>query len=457
MTESFSWSSKQQLVYSPVTSKMSPRLAVYNGRVFAAFTGPGGDDHTYYSTFDGTYWSPYNRVSNGVSTVAPSLVVFRGTLWAAMRGHGDTQQIWFAGFDGNSWSDFRGTGRNTSINGSLAIFRGIVYLAFNGMRGNEGIYYTTFDGAAWPDPKQVPNPVASNAQPSLATWSDNSNQGQKLVLAYKGNGDDETLWYTTYDGAVWTPQQPIPHAFSTDGPALVFFRGLIYAVWRGPSNDESMRFSTFNGTYWTNPLPLPNHFASSVSPSLVVFKDQIYAAFKGPEGDNRIWWIEASIEATNPVPSSPPIGGGYGGTVPFEGSYVAGSTPIQPTNAPIQSSDSSISGTTPAAQPIGGGYGGVAPSEGSYFAESPTIHPTNTPIQSTTSSVPSPPVAIAPVDNSYTGNTGLPGPSSTSGNVERKSEDSDDYGLSDIKKGVKKGVAKGKGELAGMLSKFRHM
>ena len=323
MAQSLSWDGSNQLVYSPVSSDIGPSLSVYNGRVYATWIGSGGDQQVYYASFDGQFWSPQKPLKDGRSSVGPSLVVFHGSLWAVTKASGDDQRIWFASYDGESWGRWRSTDRNTSIGGALAVFHGSVYMAYNGMRGDEGIFYTTFDGSAWPAPKKVPEPASSNARPALATWSDGSSKGQKLVLAWKESGEEETLWFSTFDGSIWTQQQPIPQAASAYGPALTYFRGVIYAAWRGPGEDERIWCSSYNGTSWTEPSPLPSNFTTSLAPSLVVFQDQLYAAFKGPQGDNRIWWTRASpitMDMSSSVATEK--------TAMSQGGYI-GSTPIQ--------------------------------------------------------------------------------------------------------------------------------
>ena len=217
------------------------------------------------------------------------------------------------------------TGIHSSVGASLAVFRGVLHAAGKGVEGDEGIWHATFDGSTWARPKPVPSPATTSARPSLTVWSDGPEQ--KLVMAWKGGSDEHTIWYSTFDGSCWSPQQPIPNATSNDGPALVFFQGAIYAAWRGSGDDERMWYASYNGTSWTNPELLPNPFAhGSLGPALVVFHDQLYAAWKGREGDGRVLWTRTATvsKATDAStvgergdiggePVSTPIGSGNDG------------------------------------------------------------------------------------------------------------------------------------------------
>jgi hypothetical protein len=403
MAQELSWEGTQQLIYSPVSSDIGPSLAVYNGRIYAGWKGSGGDQRMWCSNFDGTVWSQQTRLSNGESTVGPSLATFRGSLWAICKGSGNDRDLWYSSFDGTSWAGWRRTGGGTNFGGALAVFHGVLYMVY-GDRDNEGIWYRTFDGSSWCDFKAGPSASVTGARPSLAVCNDSSGHGQKLVVAWRGLGEDETIYYSTFDGSSWTPKQPIPNAASNDGPALILFRNALYAAWRGPGEDERIYYSWFDGTLWVQPIPLATSFVGSMGPAMVVFNDQLYLAWKGRQGDSRIWWTRASAIIAN----------------------------LKDLNAPIANY-----GSKPMAS---------APVESNYD-RNPPIPPQAVRNQATES---------IPGTNEVLGSASIATPLVGSEEIGGKSLDSDDYGFSDIKKGVKKGVTKGKGELSEMWSKIRH-
>ena len=306
MSKSLSWDTRGQLVYSPVGSDGGPSLTIYNGSIYAAWKGFGGDQQIYFSSFDGKFWAPQKPIPDAYSSIGPSMVVFRGRLWAVMKGRTDDERFWYTSFDGSSWGKCVSISYQwmdtTGVGGSLAVFNGLVYMAYKGMSGDDGIYFTNFDGSKWSEKTKILDPARTKLRPALAVWSDSSGYGQRLVLVWKESGEEETLWYSTFDGSVWAEQQPIPHAASADGPALAFYRGSIHAAWRGPRDDERIWGASFDGVSWTVPSNLPDNFASCLAPALVVFRDQLYAAFKGRQGDCRIWWTRTTPRLSRHAP-----------------------------------------------------------------------------------------------------------------------------------------------------------
>jgi hypothetical protein len=145
-----------------------------------------------------------------------------------------------------SWEKWGWTDQNTSVSGALVVFRGSVYMAYNGMRGDDGIYYATFDRSASTEPKKVQEPASTNTRLALTTWNDSSNKAQKLVLAWKESDKGEILHLQRIN-----PTATYSQAASAYGPALTFFRRVIYAAWRGPGEDERIWYSSYNDTSWT--------------------------------------------------------------------------------------------------------------------------------------------------------------------------------------------------------------
>jgi len=302
MASKLSWEPSQQLIYSPATTEVGPCFAVYNGVLFATWRGSGGDEHIYYSTYDGRFWSPQAGIREGQSTVGASLATYKGQLWAVCRGRSGpgNERLWFTHHNGREWAEWRATDLWTSTGASLSMFRGDLYAVGKGEKGDDKMWYANFDGATWTRIGNIPAPAQTSARPATAVM--NVQGSQKLVAAWKGPYDEENLWYSTFDGTVWTPQQPIPNAKSSDAPSLTTLNGKIYAAWKGPDEDEKIWLATFDGQTWSPPTIIPSQFGGSFAPSLVVFHDQLYAAWKGRTGDSRIWWTRASVSTPHEIP-----------------------------------------------------------------------------------------------------------------------------------------------------------
>ena len=103
----------------------------------------------------------------------------------------------------------------------------------------------------------------SSVGPALAAVGDH------VYAAWKGEQDDERLFYSVFDGANWTAQQTIP-GNSSVGPALAHFRGHPFAIWKGEFFDQRLYFSSFDGNGWA-PQQTIAGVASAVGPSVVQF------------------------------------------------------------------------------------------------------------------------------------------------------------------------------------------
>jgi hypothetical protein len=202
------WSAQQQI--PGVTSSIGPSLAVFEGRLYAAWRGAGNDQWLWYASFDGTNWSAQQQIPGVASSIGPSLTVFEGKLYAAWKAWHDDQSLWYASFDGTNWSSQRQIPSDpeipsvaSSIGASLAAFGGKLYAAWKGASKDQSLWYASFDGTNWSSQRQIPG-VSSSIGPSLTAFEG------KLYAAWKGAYDDQRLWYASFDGANWSAQKNIP-------------------------------------------------------------------------------------------------------------------------------------------------------------------------------------------------------------------------------------------------------
>ena len=280
-----------QNIMTPVGSDIGLSLAVFNGKLYAAWRGSIGDQRMWYSSFDGTSWMPQQLMPDPfASTHGPTLATLHGSMYAVWKGSGGDVHLWYSRFDGTSWSPQQHVGGHCSSNGAgLATFRGALSIAYKGAPGYapDAIWWTSFNGSVLSD-----NPMSdlvTSERPALGVWGEGPEQ--KLVIVYKGNGVDETIYYTTLDGSSWAPKQPLG-GITSSGPAMVNYRGHLYAAWKGAGEDGGIWYSTYNGSTWSAPKSLPTPCPAGVGPSLAVFNDQLYVAWKG--WDTRIWWTRTS-------------------------------------------------------------------------------------------------------------------------------------------------------------------
>jgi len=508
MASTLSWEPSQQLIYSPATTEVGPSFAVYNGLLFATWRGSGSDEHIYYSTYDGRFWSPQGSIREGQSAVGASLATYKGQLWAVCRGRSGpgNERLWFTHHNGHEWAEWRATDLWTNTGASISMFRGDLYAVGKSEKGDDKIWYANYDGATWTRIGNIPSPAQTSARP--ATTVMNVQGSHKLVAAWKGPYDEETLWYSMFDGTVWTPQQPIPKAMSSDAPSLTTFNGKVYAAWKGPDEDEKVWLATFDGQTWSPPTIVPCQFGGSFAPSLVVFQDQLYAAWKGRTGDSRIWWTRASVATPHEIPPSrepsplppaqaphienlhlhdsppvnplPPTSSPYGHSA--EPTISAPSAPAAPPAAPpemtpspyghsAQPNISSLPASEPPpAQMTPSPYGHSSPPtlSGGPAPAPPSSPPVHAPALTASPAIPEPvvtqPVAGAPLAShpAAAPQSGSPPSPAVSplpaAYVPQQPTQSGpfkkDFGLSDIKKGLQLGMEQGKAEFSERWSKF---
>lgn len=120
-----------------------------------------------------------------------------------------------------------------------------------------------------------------------------------IFLLYGGGADAQQL--------NWVPQQKIVGVATSRAPALGVLHGSLYAAWKGAGNDEGIYWTTYGAVakpgggigpeaWATSPNQLKiSNVGTSFAPSLTTFpaaglSPQIFAAWKGVNGDPGIYW-----------------------------------------------------------------------------------------------------------------------------------------------------------------------
>ena len=73
---------------------------------------------------------------------------------------------------------------------------------------------------------------------------------QALLAAWKGMLGDRGIWWSSFDGQNWAPQQQIANVGTSIGLALAVFNERLYAAWKGIEGDERIWWSSFDGQSW---------------------------------------------------------------------------------------------------------------------------------------------------------------------------------------------------------------
>jgi hypothetical protein len=209
--------------------------------------------------------------------------------------------------DGKGWSTPQGgvqqniPGVGTSGRPSLAVYQDRLYIAWKGAGNDQGIYWSSFDGRTWAPQRNIGGVgTGSSVGPSLAVHQN------RLYIAWKGASNDTGIYWSmlNLDGTAWsTPQggvqQNIPGVGSSVGPSLMDFQGRLYAAWKGAGDNTGIWWSMLNldGKGWSTQQNIPG-VGSSVGPSLAVYQNRLFAAWRGAGDNQGLWW--SSFDGQSP-------------------------------------------------------------------------------------------------------------------------------------------------------------
>jgi hypothetical protein len=172
----------------------------------------------------------------------------------AWKGLDGDDQIWFASSgDGVNWTDQHAVPlAGTSDSPALAydVNTGLLHMAWKGIPGDSGLYWSyTSDLRTWGPVVKVPG-VGTSSAPTL-TMNYQWFIADRLVMAWKGADDDQSLWYSRMGAKGWESQHQIGGVGSADGPALCNdLDGAARMVWRGVDGDELLWTTTLRDIYW---------------------------------------------------------------------------------------------------------------------------------------------------------------------------------------------------------------
>jgi hypothetical protein len=256
-----------------------------------------GDDRMGFSVLRNGSWAdgkPFlggstsedGRGTEPVAQPVPMFASYRESLFAAF--HTSDRVIYYCVYDPKAggdnqtgWSDAYQVG----VYGrwpNLIEYRGSLYLFF--VKNDGEIWWTRYD-RGWRHEQALRGGHAYTAdRVGLAVFQD------KLYVLARGNGSDENVWMSTFDGDVWSPYAKIG-ATSSHGPALATFGGEMHMIASGGGNDHRIWHYHFDGSRWKNAKGLDHVFTDSM-PALTVFDDKLYCAARGME--NGIWYMSYS-------------------------------------------------------------------------------------------------------------------------------------------------------------------
>nr|WP_294529397.1 hypothetical protein [uncultured Rhodopila sp.] len=143
-------------------------MTTLNNKVYMVWRGTGSDETLYWSRLNSTDvcagWEPQHHLPNSGTASSPAIMAYNGTMIMVWRGVRDDKGIYWSRYLGNdNWSpqgNVPGVGTDSApfpllvARPGLAVYNGLLYMAWRGVGNDQNIYWTTFDGKRW-----QPNPV----------------------------------------------------------------------------------------------------------------------------------------------------------------------------------------------------------------------------------------------------------------------------------------------------------
>jgi hypothetical protein len=172
--DGINWSngSRATNVYTDAT----PALAVYNNRLYVAFNAEGSSNSSLHiASYDGVNWSGSTPISNpSVSQYGydgPSLAVFNNKLYVAFTSDNRNMNVLFASYDGTSWSNDLNIGEVTVATPTLTVFNNELFVTFADNGNNRRLLYTSSsDGTNWLPNTWVPEQYTIRT-PAMAVFN----------------------------------------------------------------------------------------------------------------------------------------------------------------------------------------------------------------------------------------------------------------------------------------------
>jgi len=176
-----------QTVLGDRGSNYGPALAPFRDKLYMACRGVEDDQRLFWMTFPDPArnppWSDPHPLGDRGSRAGPSLAAFGDQLFMAWRGILGDQHLFWSTFDGTNWSDQHRLGDRTSFDGpSLAVLDRHLYMFWRGGTGIDEedlrVLFSVYRGGtgddAWSPPKPVQTPngvsIGSSSRPGVASF-----------------------------------------------------------------------------------------------------------------------------------------------------------------------------------------------------------------------------------------------------------------------------------------------
>lgn len=112
----------------------------------------------------------------------------------------------------------------------------------------------------------------------------------RIYVVHQGRGNDGRLWYTTFDGAHWTADTPLPAAGARGikgSPTVAVYNNHLYIAYRGQDDRLCLAWLNAQGLFGVD----SPGFGLSYSPAMVVYRDRLFIVYQGRDDDaGKLLW-----------------------------------------------------------------------------------------------------------------------------------------------------------------------
>jgi hypothetical protein len=164
------------------------------------------------------------------------------------------------------------------------------YMAWKGVENDSSLYWSWFEAGAWTEQLMIVG-ARSTHSPAISSL-DVGDENLGLLMAWKGEEDDPSLYYSTNSTLLpegWQQHVRVNGAETSTRPALAQFGNGIVMAWKGVEDDTSVHFSYFNGRSWTLPKKVDG-IGTDSNPALVRLENRLFMLWKGIEDDSNLYF-----------------------------------------------------------------------------------------------------------------------------------------------------------------------
>ena len=247
----------------------SPAVAAFNGTTYLFYRRPHGD-HVYYRVQDAAGWSQEFSTGLYIESLHPSVTVFQGALYVFANDWAGHRLKFARSYDGKQWDlnhniiDRNWNFINIGDDSTPTVFNGRLYLFYGyDPRWNQYIsdplWYTTFDGASWTPPEKVEG-VTLDHPPAIVPLN-----GKLHVIHHTR---EHKIYCSSFDGLSWNANNQIAGIYDTSELAVTASGARLKLYYRDARKELASMIS-FDCKTWSSRRPPFNAVAVKSAPAVL--------------------------------------------------------------------------------------------------------------------------------------------------------------------------------------------